>query len=64
MVAAWTIADEGILIDELISHYAERGDGSTFKLAVFNTVALVVNAKRTKGSAKDGKTCQNKYSAV
>jgi hypothetical protein len=64
VAAQWTTSEEELLLDELLDHASQGADGSTFKMPVFNAVALVVDAKRTKGGVKDGKACQNKYSAV
>ena len=62
--ASWTTADETALIQFLIEHSAEAGNGFNFKTKTFSAASLVLNAMRTKGGTKTGKVCKNKWTQV
>jgi hypothetical protein len=62
--ASWTIADETVLIQFLVKHRAEAGNGFNFKTKTFSAASLVVNAVRTKGGTKTWKVCKNKWTQV
>ncbi|PPQ97002.1 hypothetical protein CVT26_006411 [Gymnopilus dilepis] len=60
--AHWTLKDEVALLDFLASRSA-TGEGSGFKMIVFNEAAPLVNATLKAGAPKTGKSCQNKWNS-
>jgi hypothetical protein len=59
--AHWTIADKTELIDFILDHKAEGGDGLNFKGATWTAAAKLLDAKRTKGGIKTSLACKNKF---
>ncbi|KAF8209966.1 hypothetical protein K438DRAFT_1571813, partial [Mycena galopus ATCC 62051] len=53
--------DEKKLIEYLLEHRAEAGDGTKFKATTFQGAATHVNLTRIKGGPKTGKSCEQKY---
>ncbi|KAJ6591443.1 hypothetical protein B0H10DRAFT_1767156, partial [Mycena sp. CBHHK59/15] len=62
--AAWTRPDIKRLLDFLVKHQAEAGDGGNFKPKTFRAAAVAVNLICTKGGPKSYKSCQQKYTRV
>jgi hypothetical protein len=62
--ASWSIEDEDALIQFLVEHRAEAGNGFNFKTKTFNAASIVVNAMRTKGGTKTWRVCKNKWTQV
>ncbi|KAF9524882.1 hypothetical protein CPB83DRAFT_909648 [Crepidotus variabilis] len=62
--ASWSDADKTLLLDFLRDHAAAAGDSDNFKMPTFTAAALLVEAKRTKGGPKTGKSCQNQYNGL
>ncbi|KAJ6610795.1 hypothetical protein B0H10DRAFT_2224725 [Mycena sp. CBHHK59/15] len=62
--AGWTCPDIKRLLDFLVEHQAEAGDGENFKPKTFRTAAVDVNLICTKGGPKSYKLCQQKYTGV
>ena len=62
--ASWSTEDEAELIQFLIEHVSEVGNGFNFKTVTFNAASLVLDPKKTKGAAKTGKVCKNKWMQV
>ena len=62
--ALWTAAEEQALVEFIVDHKAEAGDGGNFKQATFQQAALHLAPLHQRGTAKAAKTCSNKYSAV
>ena len=60
----WTMPDEKGLIEYLIDHVAEGGDGKKFKMTVFNRAAMAIEVIRTEGGPKTPKLCLGKYDQV
>ncbi|KAF8145042.1 hypothetical protein K438DRAFT_1945226 [Mycena galopus ATCC 62051] len=56
--------DEKKLIEYLLEHRAEAGDGTNFKATSFRGAATHVNLTRIKGGPKTGKSCEQKYHAL
>ena len=62
--ASWSTEDEGELIQFLIKHKVEVGNGFNFKTVVFNAASLVLDPMKTKGALKTSKVCKNKWMQV
>lgn len=60
----WTLEDERAYLAYLKQHFAEGGDGASFKMPTFNAAAVELEKIRTKGGKKVGKSCQNKWNLV
>ncbi|RXW11640.1 hypothetical protein EST38_g14215 [Candolleomyces aberdarensis] len=63
--AHWSTQDEEDLIDYLLQHQAQAGDGGSFKMSpTFLGVAAVLNPKRKKGTGeKTGAVCSSKWNS-
>jgi hypothetical protein len=62
--AHWTTADETELIDFILDHKAEGGDGLNFKAATWTAAAKLLDTQRTKGGIKTSLACKNKFANV
>ena len=65
--AYWSTQDETALLNYLLEHKAEAGDGGNFKEAVFEGArAALQSARRTdaKGAPKTLSSCKSKWSRV
>ena len=60
----WTPADELALINFLLDHKAEAGDGGSFKGNIWNAAAVEMLKHTTKGGTKVATKCKAKYVAV
>ena len=60
----WTDADELTLINFLLDHKAEAGEGGSFKLNIWNAAAVEMLKHTTKGGTKVAVKCKAKYVAV
>ncbi|KAF8806875.1 hypothetical protein BYT27DRAFT_7292271 [Phlegmacium glaucopus] len=61
--AHWTAREELALVDFLVEHKSEAGDGSSFKAATFQKAAKHLAPLLERGAAKNQKSCGNKYCA-
>lgn len=62
--AYWTTSEEVALIDFLVDHKAEAGDGCSFKETTFQKAVKHIAHLLNRGASKTAKSCGNKYSAV
>jgi hypothetical protein len=60
----WTDGDELALINFLLDHKAEAGDGGSFKPNIWNAAAVEMLKHTTKGGTKVAGKCKAKYVAV
>ena len=60
----WTQEDETALIDFLIAHKSEAGDGLNFKQSVWTVAAAHLQPITTKGGPKNGDKCKTKWGRV
>lgn len=60
----WTEADELALINFLLDHKADAGDGYNFKPVTWNAAAVEMLKHTTKGGIKVASKCKAKYVAV
>lgn len=60
----WTAPEEASLIQFLVEHQSECGDGGNFKAATFQWAAAHIAPLLTRGPAKTVKSIQNKWSGV
>ncbi|RXW11521.1 hypothetical protein EST38_g14333 [Candolleomyces aberdarensis] len=63
--ASWSEQDENDLLDYLIDHKAQAGDGGSFKLSpTFTGASAVLDPKKAEGTGpKTAKSCQTKWDA-
>ncbi|KAF8812912.1 hypothetical protein BYT27DRAFT_7085892 [Phlegmacium glaucopus] len=61
--AYWTAPEELSLINFLIDHRAEAGDGANFKATTFQKAAKHLAPLLEHGAPKNAKSCGNKYCA-
>ncbi|KAJ3742459.1 hypothetical protein DFH05DRAFT_1461558 [Lentinula detonsa] len=60
--AQWNIAETKRLLDFLFERRSEAGEGFSFKLKTFNAASdHLATVPPARGGAKDGKSCQSKY---
>ncbi|KAH9947460.1 hypothetical protein B0H21DRAFT_891281 [Amylocystis lapponica] len=59
--AFWTSDDELALVNFLLEHQAEGGDGANFKKSTFQAAAAMLEPLRTKGAPKGCESCKNKW---
>jgi hypothetical protein len=64
MVAHWTTSDEAALINLLVKHKAEAGDGFTFKGPTWKAAAVHIVAYNVRGDPKTDCVCKNKWAWV
>ena len=62
--ASWNEEETTALINYLILHKAEAGDGANFKDATFRAVADSIAHLRTAGASKTAKMCKTKWAGV
>jgi len=64
MVAHWFTSDEAALIEFLITHKAEVGDGFNFKSVTWTAAAAHMVAYTERGDPKTSGVCKNKWARV
>jgi hypothetical protein len=62
--AHWNTQEEAALIDYLLQHKAEAGDGGNFKSSGYNAAATHIAPLLTQGPVKTGKMCKMKWALV
>ena len=62
--AIWNEAETTALIDHLVAHKAEAGDGRNFKNATYNSVLPTLLPLTTAGPMKTAKMCKTKWATV
>jgi hypothetical protein len=62
--AVWNDAENNALVDYLIEHKAEAGDGPNFKDVTYNGAAEAIAPLLTSGPSKTGKMCKNRWTTV
>ena len=60
----WSDDDEFVLINFLLDHKAEAGDGGSFKANIWNAAAVEMLKHTMKGGPKIAGKCKVKYVAV
>ena len=60
----WTLEDETCLVQFLLDHQAEAGDGANFKTSVWNTAGKEMSKHVTKGGPKTAASCKSKWDRV
>jgi hypothetical protein len=64
MVAHWFTSNEAALIEFLITHKAEVGDGFNFKDVTWTAAAAHMVAYTERGDPKTAGVCKNKWARV
>ena len=64
MVAHWPTSNKATLIDFLVEHKAEVGDGFSFKDATWQAAAVHMAAYTVRGNPKTDCVCKNKWAQV
>ena len=62
--AHWNENETTALVDFLLEHKSEMGQGAMFKLGTFNAAADHIKIHRTSGPIKTGTMCRTKWRAV
>jgi hypothetical protein len=62
--ARWTEQEIDALVDFLVEHHAERGDGTNFKDVTLNAAAAHLRPLLVSGKLKDGKSIKYKWGQV
>ncbi|KAH6902272.1 hypothetical protein BKA70DRAFT_1435428 [Coprinopsis sp. MPI-PUGE-AT-0042] len=62
--AIWVAREEAALLDFLVAHVAEAGDGGNFKKATFERALNTVSSYHERGPVKTVRMLQNKYTAL
>src|ERR1700727_491346 len=62
--AHWNEAETPALINFLVEHQGEAGDGGNFKTSTFQKAATAIESLKTTGPPKTYKMCKTKWSAV
>jgi Myb/SANT-like DNA-binding domain len=60
----WTVGEEEILIDFLVTHKAEAGDGLNFKASFWTAAAEHMQPHTKKGGKKTADKCRSKWNRV
>ena len=60
----WNEEETKVLLNYLLEHKSEIGDGSMFKMGTYNAVATEITQLHTLGPAKTGKRCKGKWKTV
>jgi hypothetical protein len=60
----WTLDDESRLINFLLDHQAEAGDGANFKTTVWNAAGEELSKHVSKGGPKTAASCKSKWDRV
>lgn len=60
----WTTEDETRLVQFLLDHHAEAGDGANFKMSLWNAAGEELSKHVTKGGLKTGTACKGKWERV
>ena len=61
---SWDMGSEAALIDFLLEHKSEAGDGINFKVPTFKKAAIHLISFTLKGGAKSAASCKNKWAWV
>jgi hypothetical protein len=62
--AVWSDQDERILLEYLIDHKAEAGDGCSFKQTTWQGVVKALEKVPSQGAPKDVNACTSKFKKV
>lgn len=62
--ASWKAEEVDALIEYLLQHRSEGGDGGTFKKATYNRLAVHLAPFLKAGPAKTGDMCKGKWNSV
>ncbi|KAF8067521.1 hypothetical protein FPV67DRAFT_1416453 [Lyophyllum atratum] len=63
--AYWTDSDEKKLIEFLLEHKAQSGDGANYKAATWNAASQhMADPAAERGAPKTANSCKNKWSAL
>jgi hypothetical protein len=62
--ATWLPSDERVLINFLLEHKAEVGDGANFKTSIWNEAAAMFELIPRTGGPKTANSCKNKWAKV
>src|ERR1700730_10197888 len=62
--AQWNEAENAALLDYLVEHKSEIGDGGMFKMGTFNATAHAIAEHHTLGPVKTGSMCKTKWRTV
>ena len=60
----WNEAENAALLDYLVEHKSEIGDGGMFKMGTFNAAAHVIAGHHTLSPVKTGSMCKTKWRTV
>jgi hypothetical protein len=60
----WTLEDESRLVQFLLDHHAEAGDGANFKASLWNAAGEELSKHVTKGGPKTAASCKSKWDRV
>lgn len=64
MTAQWSPAEEKALLEYLVDHVSEAGNGGNFKMTTFEAAAMHIAHLLERGAVKTKKMCHGKYNAV
>ena len=59
--AQWNEVETAALLDYLVEHKSEIGDGGMFKMGTFNAAANAITEHHTLGPVKTGNMCKTKW---
>ena len=62
--AFWTVEEEDALLQYLLDHKSEVGDGANFPNSVLQGLSQQIQPLFQKGAAKNPKSCKSKWSNV
>jgi hypothetical protein len=62
--AQWNEEETKALLNYLLEHKSEIGNGGMFKMGTYNAVATEIVWLHTSGPAKTGKMCKGKWRTV
>jgi hypothetical protein len=60
----WTQEDETRLVNFLLDHQGEAGDGANFKTSLWNAAGEELSKRVTKGGPKTAASCKSKWDRV
>jgi hypothetical protein len=60
----WTSEDEKALVQFLLKHKSEAGDGANFKNTTWSQVAKEMDERKTRGGEKTAEACKTKWIRV
>ncbi|KIK79324.1 hypothetical protein PAXRUDRAFT_161556, partial [Paxillus rubicundulus Ve08.2h10] len=62
---SWSPVDTIVLVDEVIAHWAQVGDGMNFKSSIWTSISACLGLSQPlKGGLKAGKLCKEKWKRV